>query len=427
MVAFPFSVGRLIARTHAMVAVTLLIVVVATMAGQVSRRSTFASTELHDDVMDRWGTPITQAAPSVRFVEHGAVFHELEPLPLSQQRVHVDAAMNYRKRGLVYFSGFDFSFHGDYAFVNDRPYPIDVAFVFPLDVERDRVLLSDLRFAVDGQDLNVTLQEGADRLLWTGRVEPQQAVQVVIAYRGRGLDAFRYVLDPALPVRGLDLTLAMKGGSNFDYPAGVVPATQVTAKGDQSVLGWRYDALEAGVPLGAVLPSEKGYDTIITTLIVRAWVPFALFFAGLVVLGIRHQYRLRVYETGLLVATYLFFYVLLPYLAAFVHFYVAYGVALVLCGGLITAYLARLMGRRAVPAALALLSATLVTPTVAVLLEGYTGLLYTLEILVGLALLMLATTRPGFGEVLAGLAALARPLPPADPKPTAAVTPGGVS
>jgi hypothetical protein len=48
-----------------------------------------------------------------------------------------------------------------------------------------------------------------------------------------------------------------------------------------------------------------------------------------------------------------------------------------------------------------LAAATLLVPTLAVVLPGYTGLVYTLEILAAVAALMFATTRPAFQEVLA--------------------------
>ena len=341
---FPFSLGRLIARTHAMVALSMLLVVVLVMAGQVSRRTTFASTELHDDVMDRWGTPIDQAAPSVRFVQSGAVFQTLDRLPLDRQQVVIEAAMNYRKRGLVYFSGFDFAFTGNYGFSNDQAHPIDVAFAFPIDVARDRVLLSDVAFEVDGEPRPIALEDD-DMLLWTGRLAPGQEVSVRIAYRGRGLDQFRYLLDPDMPVRGLDLSLHITGGGDgYDYPPGVVPATGLAHDTGGTTLRWRYDALEAGVPMGVILPSEKGFDVMIATLIGRAVIPFGLFFAGLVVLGIQADRRLRIEQTTLLCAGWLFFYVLLPYFAAFVHFYVAYVAALFIVGGLVVGYGSRVLG-----------------------------------------------------------------------------------
>jgi len=409
MTKLPWSIGRLIARTHAMFAVTIIAVVTIVMAGQVSFRGDFASTELYDDVMERWGTPITQPVPSVRFVEHGAVFHELESMPLSRQAVTVDADMNYRKRGLVYFSGFNFAFHGDYAITNDRPHEIDVAFVFPLSVERDRVLLSDLSFAVNGEPEAIALREGDDKLLWTGRVAAGEVVEFDIRYKGRGLDSFRYQLDPAMPVRGLDLAINVTGGDNFDYPPGVVPATSTTTDGDRVSLRWQYDALEAGVPMGAVLPSEKGFDRLITTITMRAWAPFALFFVGLVTLGVLNDHRFRFHETVLVVSAYGFFYVLMPYLAAFTNFYLAFALAFSLILGLLTVYMSAIAGRKAARQSASLVVACLFTPSVAVMLQGYTGLIYTLEIFAALCGLMYATTRPQFRTFLEGIQRLAAP------------------
>jgi hypothetical protein len=404
-----WSFTRLIARTHAMCAFTLMLLVTFVMAGQVARRHTFASTELYEDVMDRWGAPIVQGAPSVRYAEHGSVFHKLEALPLSQQLVAVDAQMNYRKRGLVYFSGFDFEFRGDYAFVNPRDVPIDVAFVFPLSMQRDQVLLSDLSFVVDGQAEAEPLAGGDDKLLWTGRVEPGQRVEVAIRYRGRGLDSFLYALDPALPVRGLDLTLDIAGGDNHDYPPGVVPATELRSRHTGTQLRWQYDALEAGVPMGAILPSETGFDQVLHDMITRAWAPFTLFFLGLVVLGLVHGQALRLYQMMLIVSAYLFFYVLVAYLAAFLNFYVAWILSLAITAGLVVAYLRRVIDPLVGPQVLLLLGATLLTPTAAVLLRGYTGLVYTFEILGLLAALMAATTRPQFSLILDELRRLAAP------------------
>jgi hypothetical protein len=309
----------------------------------------------------------------------------------------------------VYFSGFDFAFDGDYAVRNDHDFPIDVAFVFPISVQRDRVLLSDLTFAVDGQPAPISLQGADDKLLWTGRVEPGAEVDLRIGYRGRGLDSFVYALDPSLPVRGLDVQLDVTGGSNHDYPEGVVPATTIDSHLGGVTLHWVYDALEAGVPLGAILPSQQGFDQELATMIWRAPAPFLLFFLGLVALQIRHARPLRPYEAGLVFSAYLFFYVLLPYLAAFLNFWVALVLALAVIGGLLVAYVDRLFGADAVKPFGALLVASLLTPTIAVLAEGYTGLIYTLELLALLGGLMYATTRPGFQAYVEGFRSLAAP------------------
>jgi hypothetical protein len=52
---------------------SLLIVIFATavIAGQVADRTEFANSELAAGVEDRWGAPVVQPAPSLRYVHSG--------------------------------------------------------------------------------------------------------------------------------------------------------------------------------------------------------------------------------------------------------------------------------------------------------------------------------------------------------------------
>lgn len=375
-------------------ALVLMLVVTWVIGGQVENRTDFASGKLHADVADRWGAPIGQAVPSLRYVESGTVFNTLQPLAFDRQRIVVDADMNYRKRGLVYFSGFDFAFHGTFVATNPLARDIDAAFVFPLDLQKNKVLLSELSFLANGEPASADLGPSGDRLTWTGRIPAGATSTFQIAFKGRGLDAFTYVMDPALPVRDLAVTVNVRGGENIDYPDGVAPATSSRTEGDHAVLEWRYASLESGIPVGLILPSEKAYDRYIATMLRRAWATFLLFFAGLAMLVVVRRERPAARHVYLVAAGYSFFYVLLPYLAAYLDFYVAWVLSLVVMGGMVTAYVRGWLGGAVVPWVLMLLFSCLVLPTAAVFCEGYTGLIYSLEILVALAVAMTMTTRP---------------------------------
>jgi hypothetical protein len=382
----------------------ILLVAVYVISAQVADRSGFANGRLREEVMERWGAPISQSAPSVRFVESGSIFNTLEPLPLDRQRVTLAANMNYRKRGLVYFSGFEFDLRGEYAVTNPRSDEIDVVFVLPVEHER-RSMLRDLSFHVNGEPAPIPLTETADKLVWTGRLAAGESATFAIGFRGRGLDSFRYVLDPELPVRNLELTIDIRGGDNYDYESGVVPASSVETDGDHITLGWSFDSLEAGFPFGVILPSEKSFDEVILTLIRRAWTTFALFLFALVGLGVYHRRPLTRVETYLASAGYAFFFVLLPYLAAYMHFYVAYAVTALSMGGLLFYYLARVYPQGAANHVAGTIVALLVVPTFAVVLERHTGLVYALEILAGLAALMVLSMRPAVRAALERLEA----------------------
>jgi hypothetical protein len=383
----------------------MVIFTAVVISKQMSDRQDFAGSELYQDVMERWGTPIDQPVPSVRAVESGSVFKTLTALPFSSQAVTVAASMNYRRRGLSFFSGFDFTFHGVYRFGNPDDHEIDAVFVFPVDLETNRVLLSDLEFRVGGEPTAIDLRANDDALVWTGRLGPGEELEIEIGYHGRGLDHFVYRLDPDLPVRDFSFDLSIDGGDAFDYPEGVMPAATPVIEGDHVTLSWRFDALESGVPVGAILPSEKSYDDLIRTMVGRSWAPFLLFFAVLHGLAVVRERQLD-YTPGLLLsATYAFFFVLLPYLAAYLPFWLAYLMSLIAVGGLILAYLRLQVGAGILRVGAAVVGGSLMLPTIAVIMQGYTGLIYTLEILGLLVCAMWLTTRRAFQPLLAALTA----------------------
>jgi hypothetical protein len=396
-------------RFHFWGSLAIVLVVSGALVHRIEDRRGFADGELHRDVMERWGAPIQQPMPSVRYVPTGTVFNALEPLPLTRQAVTVDAAMNYRKRGLVYFSGFDFRFAGEFDTENPFDRDVDVAFVFPISLEKNRVLLSELAFTVNGAAAPVELGEAGDKLLWTGRLRPKEKLAFRVAFKGRGLDAFTYSMDPGAAVRNVTLDVTIRGGDNFDYADGVVPATTVSRTQDAVKLAWRFDSLESGIPVGVVLPSERSFDAIIATFVARSWAGFLLFFGGLVALSLHHGRPPRIFESYLFAAAYALFFVLVAYLAAYVHFYVAWALALAITGGLLCGYAALLLPRGAWKPVAGLAIGCLAVPTLAVILQGYTGLLYTLEALALVAALMVASARPEGLHVLAMLGLVPEP------------------
>jgi hypothetical protein len=72
----------------------------------------------------------------------------------------------------------------------------------------------------------------------------------------------------------------------------------------------------------------------------------------------------------------------------------------VIIGALLCLYLQRLLTPAVTPFVLGLIAGSLLVPTLAVILRGYTGLIYSIEILAGLGVLMLLTLQRSFRELL---------------------------
>ena len=375
---------RLLRGKHLLGSTSIVVFATWVIAAQVEQRNDFAGSHVAQDVESRWGAPVAQPAPSLRYVQSGTIFTELKKLPFDRQEIKIDAKMNYRKRGLRYFSGFDFALTAVYRVKNAEPNDIDVAFIFPIELNKSQVLLSELTFQVDGRDAELDLGRGGNRLVWTGRIAKGQSTEFHIRYQARGLESFVYKLDPSLPARNVQLHVGVAGGENFDYPAGVLSASNVTQTRAGVALDWAFPSLESGVNLGVILPAEKTFDSIIATMARRAWVPFLAFAAILLLLSARHERALLFYESWLLAAAFGFTFVLLAYLAAFLNFYLAYAIALLGLGGAVVLYLQRLMPGERRETLWCIWVATMLIPTAAVILQGYTGLIYTLEILAAL-------------------------------------------
>jgi hypothetical protein len=384
---------QLLRGKHLLLSTGIILFASWVIAAQVQQRDGFAGSHVAQDVESRWGAPVMQPAPSLRYVQSGTIFTELKALPFDQQQIQVDAKMNYRKRGLRYFSGFDFAFTAAYRVKNTEPNDIDVAFIFPIELNKSQVLLSELKFRVDGKDARLDLGKGGNRLVWTGRIAKGESAEFRIRYQARGLESFVYKLDPALAARDVKLHLGVAGGENFDYPAGVLSASTVTQTGDGVALDWAFPSLESGVSLGVILPSEKTFDSIIATMARRAWVPFLAFAAILFLLSVRHARPILFYESWLLAAAFGFTFVLLAYLAAFMSFYLAYAVSLLSLGTAIVLYVQRLLPGERPETLWSIWIGTMIIPTAAVILEGYTGLIYTLEILASLLGVMALSLR----------------------------------
>ena len=373
------------------------------MSSQIGDRFGFANADLKRDVMERWGAPIVQAAPSVRYAESGAVFNELRALAFDAQALAIHSRMSYRKRGLVYFSGFEFSFDGKFVVTNPKSFPIDMVFVFPVQSQSNRILLSNLEFLVEGEAQTLPLDVGTDKLVWTGRVQGAESKSFQIRFKGQGLDRFTYVLDPALAVRDFSLVVDIEGGDNYDYDFGIVPAHVVQADDDAIRLSWQFESLESGVPVGVSLPSETSFDSIITTMALRSWATFTLFFIALILLFRVSGLTLAWHDAYLVSGMYAFFFVLLPYLAAYMNFYLAFLVSACVVSYLLFTHLTRLLGMDSGWLVLAMVLALLVVPTLAVVFQEHTGLIYSLEILAGLFAVALLSTNPKFRAAVASI------------------------
>jgi hypothetical protein len=141
------------------------------------------------------------------------------------------------------------------------------------------------------------------------------------------------------------------------------------------------------------LPSLRTWDAIIATMARRAWFPFVGLMVLLFALGAKHRRGLKFYETFLVAALFGFTFVVISYLSAFLTFEVAWPATMLGLGAAFTLWLSQVMPDEPRRTFVGVWVATMVVPTIAVAAQGYTGLIYTVELLAGLLGALALSTR----------------------------------
>lgn len=118
------------------------------LGSTISERTNTASVALNGHVQSIWGTAQIQSPPSAAYTMGGGKAtgltvdgmtvgsvgeqHTDIQLPIHASLVNVDLAVDYRQKGLLWYSTYRVGFSGSYTFQNPTDTSQDVSFCFPL-------------------------------------------------------------------------------------------------------------------------------------------------------------------------------------------------------------------------------------------------------------------------------------------------------
>ncbi|MGC4115827.1 MAG: hypothetical protein QM765_14760 [Myxococcales bacterium] len=300
----------------------------------------------------------------------------------SRSDVKVDLDVQYRRRGVAEYPCYEAKFDGQYEFANPSPAPAFVAFSVGLPVEKDALMLQELKLLVDGREDPANTEYTPDRIVWTGPVEGERTAKFQVAFRARGLQRFGYSFgsekNPARgkPVNGFRLAMTVKGARGaLDFPVGSMSPTADVSRGEARELVWEVNRLLSSFDVGVELPDSKGVSTALRHLVSNA--PFFfLLWASAMLFALRGTPRVaRALHLLGLAATYFLYFPLASYLTAYLPWPVAAALALFGISALAVAYVWRFVGWRAGGATALAQGFFLAVPAAAYLLPAHTGLI----------------------------------------------------
>lgn len=381
------------------------------LGGTIDHRTSQSDDKSRTGVASVWGSPQEQSPPVASYdrtdrenieteidgrktIQTVNRYRKIE-LPLDSSRINVVLNLDYRQKGLLWYSTYVVDFDAAYAFRNATDEPQTVAFAVKFPAEHaiyDGLVMElnrkTLPIVSDKQGVSVTAQLG-----------PQEAVTLRVAYRSHGMESWRYRIGDEVG-QAHDFMLSVK--TNFrdvDFPLNALSPTEKheTARGWNLV--WRYSNLISGFQLGVTMPEHLQPGPLAGQISYFAPVSLLLFFFIMFIITTMRSIDLHPMNYFFLAAGFFAFHLLLAYLVDHMSIHLAF----LICSGvsifLVVSYLRLVVGAR-----FALLEAGgaqfiyLVLFAYAFFLHGFTGLAVTIGCIVTLFIVMQITARIRWSE-----------------------------
>lgn len=409
----------------------------AILGTTIFSRTYDAQSGLSGRVASTWGAPQEQAPPTITREwqeEKTVVVEELgngkkktkkesyqhsEPVKIDGSQITAALHVDYRQKGLLWFSTYNVDFDGAYTFQNPKPGEEEFAIALPLPAQK--AVYDNVELKVDDMALPLTFS-GSQVL---ARVRLAGGAKVLRAeYRSQGLDSWRYLLsgakaaqagsgDSGAPGNGAvsqarDLHLLVKTDfSGFDFPDNSLSPTEKHEIGSGWELQWNYENLVSGFDIALKMPQKLQPGPLAGRISYFAPVSLFFFFFLVFIRSTMRGNNLHPMNYFFLACAFFAFHLLLAYLADHISIHAAFVISSIVSIVLVASYLRLVVDLRfaVVDAGLTQLI-YLVLFSCAFFFEGFTGLAVTIGAILTLFVVMQMTGRlrweEKFNQALAG-------------------------
>ena len=396
----------------------VFIFVCTTIAWMILGTTIFSRTyssnqQLEGRVASTWGTPQEQSPPSATYkkVDVSTVTEQqagkiitrndkLEryiPLPLDASNLRVKLQLDYRQKGLLWYSTYAVDFTGEYKFRNDTSASqmVNYHLAFPAQ----RAVYDGLVMEVDGQKIPIAVNEQGAYV--EAMLAPGQTATLHTAYRSQGLNSWRYKLgDGIAHVNNFALSMTTNV-KDIDFTDDTLSPSEKQRTADGWQLTWRYSNVLSGFQIGMTMPEKLQPGPLAGQISYFAPVSLFFFFFLMFIISTLRNLDLHPLNYFFLACAFFAFHLLLAYLVDHISIHAAMVIASVVSVASVVSYLRLVVGIRfaALEAGTAQLI-YLVLFSYAFFWKGFTGLAITTISIVTLFVVMQATGRIRWSERL---------------------------
>ena len=318
-------------------------------------------------------------------------------LALDQTRATVDFDLDYRKKGLLWYSTYTVNFLGHYRFRNTTSGD-SVTFEFRLPASQ--AIYDGLRITLNGSP--VAYQTGDQALTVAAPVAKGASADFQVGYKSQGLDQWTYALgQDVTEVRDFELVMRTDF-DDIDFPENTLSPTMKVDVGNGWELKWRYANLLSGFQIGMAMPQKLQPGPLAGQIAYFAPVSLLFFFAVMFITVTTRRIELHPMNYAFLAAGFFAFHLLLAYLVDHLSIHISFIIASAVSIALVVSYLRLVVGPRFAFVEAALTQFVyLVLFSYAFFFKGFTGLAITIGSIITLFVAMQLTGRVRWSDLLA--------------------------
>jgi hypothetical protein len=368
----------------------------AVLGGTILYRTDSSDDRLRQRVQSVWGVPQIQEAPALEYVLPLAT-HELEShtVPPSSSDIAADLGLEYRRKGLLWYSTYTVAYQGDYQFLNSTGEPREMRVVLPLPAAQ--AVYDDLQFAVDGNAVEPEIN--AQRASFRMHLASEQMVTFRVSYHSQGVESWKYSFGHNVKsVQNFHLAMTTNF-KDIDFPENTLAPGAKREAGKGWRLEWNYRNLLSGYPIAMTMPTRLQPGPLASEISFFAPVSLFFFFFVMFIITTRRNIEIHPMNYFFLAAAFFAFHLLLAYLADHLDIRLAFLISSVVSIGLVTTYLRVVVGTTlAFREAAAAQFVYLVLFSSAFFFKGFTGLAITSGAIVTLFVAMQTTASIRWSE-----------------------------
>jgi hypothetical protein len=329
------------------------------LGGTVMHRTTTQDEGLKTAVGELWGTKQRQLAPQIYYqttrqtkvetIQGGKTVTETKdetvnhPLLLDGSDVKVDLNLEYRQKGLLWYSIYGVQFGGKYSVANYTDAEREIFFDFSAPTRSG--VYDNPRLVVGGKEIP-NLPFNAGILRHRIRLGPGQSETVEVGYRSQGMDEWWYDFGEEVS-QVKNFSLAMRTDfDQIDFPQSSLSPTQRTQGASGWELKWQYASLFSGAKIGMVMPRKLNPGPWVSQITFAAPVSLFLFFFVIFVLTTVKKIKLHPMNYFFIGAAFFSFHLLLAYLVDHVSIHVSFLICSLVSIALVVSYLRLAVGAR---------------------------------------------------------------------------------